>query len=44
MQYFHSMFAGGVAFDALDNDRYGPRRWTSLEEVLRRGASQPASR
>jgi hypothetical protein len=32
---FHSMFEGGVAFDAVDNDRYGTRRWTSVEEVLR---------
>ena len=38
MQCFHSMFEGGVAFGHLDNDRYGPRRWTSVEEVLRIGA------
>ena len=44
MQYFHSMFSGGVAFDAVDNDRYGTLRWTSVEEVLRDGADQPASR
>lgn len=42
MQYFHSMFEGGVAFrDPLDNDRYGARPWTRLEELLR---PQPASR
>jgi uncharacterized protein YbjT (DUF2867 family) len=35
MQYFHSMFEGGVAFEAVDNGRYGPRRWTSVEDVLR---------
>jgi nucleoside-diphosphate-sugar epimerase len=38
MQYFHSMFEGGVAFDHLDNNRYGRRRWTSVEEMLREGA------
>lgn len=42
MQYFHSMFEGGVAFDALDNDRYGSRRWTSVEQVLREAAPRPA--
>jgi nucleoside-diphosphate-sugar epimerase len=36
MQYFHSMFEGGVAFDSVDNDRYGSQRWTSVEDVLRR--------
>jgi nucleoside-diphosphate-sugar epimerase len=46
MQYVHSMAVGGVAFrDPLDNDRYGARDWTRLEEVLRpRNPDQPASR
>jgi uncharacterized protein YbjT (DUF2867 family) len=34
MQYLHSMFSGIGKLGPLDNDRYGPRRWTSAREVL----------
>ena len=34
MQYLHSMFSGIGKLDPADNDRYGPRSWTSAGEVL----------
>ena len=34
MQYLHSMFSGIGQLGPLDNDRYGPRTWTSVREVL----------
>ena len=34
MQYFDSMFSGDGKLQAVDNDRYGVRHWTSAAEVL----------
>ncbi|MCZ2849106.1 NmrA family NAD(P)-binding protein [Modestobacter sp. VKM Ac-2978] len=34
MQYLHSMFSGDAELGPLDNDRYGPRNWTTAREVL----------
>ncbi|SFT65765.1 NmrA-like family protein [Geodermatophilus amargosae] len=34
MQYFDSMFSGDAKLHLLANDRYGPRSWTTAEEVL----------
>ncbi|GAA4737278.1 hypothetical protein GCM10023328_17350 [Modestobacter marinus] len=34
MQYLHSMFSGDAQLGPLDNDRYGPRAWTTAREVL----------
>ncbi|MCZ2813808.1 NmrA family NAD(P)-binding protein [Modestobacter sp. VKM Ac-2979] len=34
MQYLHSMFSGDAELGPLDNDRYGPRDWTTAREVL----------
>ncbi|GAB4081011.1 NmrA family NAD(P)-binding protein [Modestobacter muralis] len=34
MQYFDTMFSGDGTLQAVDNDRYGVRHWTSAAEVL----------
>jgi len=34
MQYFDSMFSGDGRLQAVDNDRYGVRRWTTAADVL----------
>ena len=34
MQYFVSMFSGEAELHHVENDRYGPHRWTSVEDVL----------
>ena len=35
MQYFVSMFSGQAQLRHVDNDRYGPHTWTTVEDVLR---------
>jgi uncharacterized protein YbjT (DUF2867 family) len=34
MQYFVSMFSGEAELHHVDNDRYGPHAWTTVEDVL----------
>ncbi|KQS14770.1 NmrA family protein [Curtobacterium sp. Leaf183] len=34
MQYFVSMFSGEAELHHVDDDRYGPHTWTSVEDVL----------
>ena len=34
MQYFVSMFSGEAELHHVDNDRYGPQRWTTVRDVL----------
>ena len=34
MQYLHSMYSGIGQLGPLDNDRYGPRAWTPVRDVL----------
>lgn len=34
MQYFVSMFTGQAQLHHVDNDRYGPHRWTTVRDVL----------
>ena len=44
MQYLHSMFSGIGKLGPLDNDRYGPREWTPVRDVLAaRGAAPEAA-
>ncbi len=40
MQYFVSMFSGQAQLHHLSNDRYGPRTWDSVRDVLRAHTSQ----
>lgn len=47
MQYFVSMFSGQAQLRHVDNDRYGPRTWETVRDVLaahlgEQGASTPA--
>ena len=34
MQYFVSMFSGQAQLHHVDDDRYGPHRWTTVRDVL----------
>lgn len=34
MQYFVSMFSGQAELRHVDNDRFGPHRWTTVRDVL----------
>lgn len=34
MQYFVSMFSGQADLRHVDNDRFGPHRWTTVRDVL----------
>ena len=34
MQYFVSMYSGQAQLRHVDNDRYGPHTWTTVEQVL----------
>lgn len=34
MQYFVSMFSGEAELHHVDNDRYGPHTWTTVDDVL----------
>ena len=34
MQYFVSMFSGQAQLHHVDNDRWGPHRWTTVRDVL----------
>lgn len=34
MQYFVSMFSGEAELHHINNDRYGPHKWTSVRDVL----------
>lgn len=34
MQYFVSMFSGEAELHHVDNDRYGPQPWTTVQDVL----------
>ena len=36
MQYFVSMFSGQAQLHHVDDDRYGPHRWTTVRDVLER--------
>lgn len=42
MQYLHNMYSGFGKVDPIDNDRYGPRSWTTIADTVTRRAVPPS--